>query len=294
MTIRFLCRVVVVATLITSRGWAQDNPVYQHLIQVGVPLDAESTIKLPPPSMRSGLDAAEESKILNQVCGRYPLDEFMRDSRVAPFNLQMSSVKNAQGERAGQSLDLWFVCYGNLASMSEHDLIEKYAGLETPVDEQAEGQHELTVQELNARHIQLQEPLDERFHYYAGSLLNRVLVSGVTRTVITRSDTETLVASVLDNRFLEDAEFPNQWQSQSRDEQGRTVLGPVTKYEGYGGYCKATQLQNPRNAILVEFHVGLHEPYGWFDGANLLRSKLPLVIQDKVREFRGKLASLRK
>jgi hypothetical protein len=36
------------------------------------------------------------------------------------------------------------------------------------------------------------------------------------------------------------------------------------------------------------------EPNGWFGGANLLRSKLPLVIQDEVRNFRRRLAAASK
>ena len=32
------------------------------------------------------------------------------------------------------------------------------------------------------------------------------------------------------------------------------------------------------------------EPVGWFNGANLLRSKLPIVVQEGVRKFRPQLA----
>ncbi len=292
--IRTFRPLLVAWTMTAAPGMAQDHPVFEHLLQVGIPLDADTAIKLPPPSLRSGLDAAEETAILNRVRGRYPLPEFMRNSRVAPFNLQMTSVKNAQQQRTGQTLDLWFVCYGKLALISEHDLIEKFAGLERPASEDGTQDHQLTVQELNARQIQIPEKLDERYYYYQGLLLNRVHVGGVTRTVITRSADQTLIAAVLDERFLGDTQFPNQWQSQGRDEQGRIVLGAVTPYQGYGGYGQATQLQRPEDAILVEFHVAFHEPFGWFDGANLLRSKLPLMVQEKVRDFRSKLANLNK
>ena len=51
-------------------------------------------------------------------------------------------------------------------------------------------------------------------------------------------------------------------------------------------------LKEPANAILVEFHQVFVEPKKWFDGANLLRSKLPLVIQPEVRAFRRELTKL--
>jgi hypothetical protein len=49
---------------------------------------------------------------------------------------------------------------------------------------------------------------------------------------------------------------------------------------------KVTRLAEPVGALFVEQHVVFAEPAGWFDGANLLRPKLPLVIQGKVRAMR--------
>jgi hypothetical protein len=33
-------------------------------------------------------------------------------------------------------------------------------------------------------------------------------------------------------------------------------------------------------------HTAFHEPQGWFEGHNVLRSKLPLVTKENVRTFR--------
>ena len=49
-------------------------------------------------------------------------------------------------------------------------------------------------------------------------------------------------------------------------------------------------LAEPKGALFVEGHVVFAEPVKWFDGANLLRSKLPPVIQGQVRSFRRELA----
>ena len=51
-------------------------------------------------------------------------------------------------------------------------------------------------------------------------------------------------------------------------------------------------MAQPSDAMLIEYHVVFEEPEAWFQGANLLSSKLPLVIQDVVRSFRRKLVNL--
>jgi hypothetical protein len=35
--------------------------------------------------------------------------------------------------------------------------------------------------------------------------------------------------------------------------------------------------------------VAFDEPTGWFNGANLLRSKLSVLVQDSVRKFRREI-----
>ena len=38
-------------------------------------------------------------------------------------------------------------------------------------------------------------------------------------------------------------------------------------------------------------HAVFDEPAGWFNGANLFRSKLPILLQDKVRSVRRRLSA---
>ena len=63
-------------------------------------------------------------------------------------------------------------------------------------------------------------------------------------------------------------------------------MGPPQPYGGAGMYLKITKLHEPAGALFVEQHIVFAEPTGWFDGANLLRSKLPLVVQSNVRDMR--------
>jgi hypothetical protein len=57
-----------------------------------------------------------------------------------------------------------------------------------------------------------------------------------------------------------------------------------------GSYAKATSLKEPAGAILLEYHMVYDEPQGWFNGANVIRTKLPVIVQDSVKKLRRKLA----
>jgi hypothetical protein len=75
----------------------------------------------------------------------------------------------------------------------------------------------------------------------------------------------------------------------TRTETGPLQLGSPSPYTAAGFYLKVTRLIEPAGAALIEYHMVFDEPNGWFGGANLLRSKLPLVIQEEVRNFRRRL-----
>jgi len=75
-----------------------------------------------------------------------------------------------------------------------------------------------------------------------------------------------------------------------RDEKAEIKLGPAHPFSHAGGYAKITRLKEPADAVFVEFHLAYEEAYGWFDGANLVKQKVPLMVQEKVRTFRRKLA----
>ena len=105
------------------------------------------------------------------------------------------------------------------------------------------------------------------------------------------SDESISLASQLDPRFIDDPDFPNQWQSVTRNDLGQLVLGEAVPYVAAGFYVKATRLQGEEDAIFIEYHHVFEEPEGWFRGVNLLRSKLPLIVQDRVRKFRRQLAN---
>lgn len=274
---------------------AEENAVFDLLTTEGVTLIGGTSLKLPRPTVADGANAEKERQMVKQAAGRHPLDRFLKNSRVAPFELKIASVKNKAGQRTGQNVDVWFVAYGTLAEIEEHQLL-KDLGDTGPRNADANKGRELTADELAERGIDVPTENDmarERYSYSDGPLLERVQISGVMRTAETRGDRSILAALVLDERFQNDGEFPNQWRPLEVNELGQRVPGDPHPYSGCGGYMKATELTEPAGAMLVEIHVVFHEPQGWFDGANLLRSKLPTIVQENVRKFRGKLERLR-
>ena len=77
----------------------------------------------------------------------------------------------------------------------------------------------------------------------------------------------------------------------ARRSRRRSSRGRPHPFAHAGGYAKITRLVVPADAVLVECHLVYEEPYGWFDGINLVKQKVPVMVQEKVRTFRRKLAT---
>ena len=130
----------------------------------------------------------------------------------------------------------------------------------------------------------------DRYVYTVFPLLDRVQLAAASRTVMSRTADSLIFATSLDSRFADDKEFPNRWRSMKKLPGNRIELGPPQPYDGAAAYMKVTRLADPKGALLVEYHLVFVEPQDWFGGANLLRSKLPVLIQTQVRAFRKQLA----
>ena len=98
-----------------------------------------------------------------------------------------------------------------------------------------------------------------------------------------------MAAGRVDPRFLDDPDYPNQWRPLLRDQRAEIELGAAHPFGHAGGYAKITRLIEPADGIFVECHLVYEEPYGWFDGVNLVRKKLPAMVKEKVKIFRRKL-----
>jgi hypothetical protein len=284
---------LALALLALSAGAAPatGNPLLDELLAQGLPAGA-TTLRLPPPVMADNLDAAQQQKILDKASGSHPLDLFLRKSDDAPFTIKIESVE-VGGQRVGQTMDVLFVAHGPLAAVTKNDGLDKLLG--TAEKKAASGgsgkAQALTPEALKTRGI---TPLgdggaDERYVSIEADFLDKVRVTGVARSVRTLGPGTVTAAMQLDLRFANDAEFPNRWRSINRLAEDKDQLGPPLPYAGFGGYVKVTELKVPAGALFVELHTAFQEPKGWFDGPNVLRSKLPIATRENVRSFRRAL-----
>lgn len=268
--------------------------VMEDLIAHGVTIEGGERLALPAPQMPDGLDARAQSEALGKAAGKYPLDRFTRNAVVAPFALDITSAEDASGKRRGQRVDFCFVAYGTIDAILDKNLFGELAGAQESRAGQAPSAsvRALTGGELRARGLARRQSADfeEAYVLVDVPILDRVQLRGVGFGQREKRARSVVAAMVLDERFRDDPDFPNCWRPITRDEQGRTATGTATPHSGLGGYIKITPLQEPEGALFVECHVAFDEPEAWFGGKNLLRSKLPLVIQDNVRTFRRKLA----
>lgn len=296
---------------LTSAGRAEDpNPLFEELTGTGVEVGAAKPAKLAPPQMADGLDASAQRAALEAIPGRsaaQTIPRLLQKSLEAPLILNMKTRGETSDARI-QQVDLFFIVYGDIDAISDEDFLKEQAEeerQERAAERKKKGEKEpevekeaktLTAEQLAARDIKLLSGDAEREGYSHGSaeIFDRVLSTGTSHSLRTRTAESLIVASMLDPRFAEDTEFPNFWQSIEHDELGHTKYGKKQAYFGSGTFTKATALHEPKGAVLIEIHTVFREPNGWFNKTNLLSSKLPIAAKDNVRKFRRKLEDAKK
>jgi hypothetical protein len=266
------------------------NPLFDEQVRKGITLPEGPTVKLPAPIIPPGPPPANLTDLLDQAAGSRPVDLFLRRSLNAPFSLTIRSVERKKDDRCAQEIDLKFVAYGKLEAVLDSDFLTQFLSGKQKKGGSGEQNTVLEPADLKERGIRLLNGRSRKEQYstITMSLLNKVQVDGVMRTVRTDSPDFVLSATRMDDRFQNDKQYPNTWRPINvLDEEEK--LGPPRPYTGLAGYVLATKLPEPRGALLIEMHFLLHEPPAWFGERNLLRSKLPGVIQENVRSFRRKL-----
>jgi hypothetical protein len=279
----------VLATFVALRPCRAENPVFDALVNRGVPVGANEVLRLPAPTLADGLTAAEQRRAVEAIAGEsHTWEDLTLKSVVAPFVLRISNDEG-QPERRGRRLDVWFVAYGSLKTLENQDFLQKQFRSATSEGDPENGStsKRLTSADLKRRGL-TSSGRSEDTEYIAVefTLLDRVRLQTTTESTRSRTAESNLAASLLDPRFVNDAEFPNQWRPVTRDDAGRRHFGEPQPYSGFGGYAKATRLVEPPGAILIEYHAAFSEPQDWFGGTNLLRSKLPILAQLIVRQLR--------
>jgi hypothetical protein len=275
---------------------AAENPVFTELTEQGVKMSDGTMFKLRKPIVADGLDAAAQLAAIGKVAdARAPLGELLADSTRAPVVTKVRTAKVSEGEGpAVRTVDVWFVVHGDWNMLTSKDFIESLLGSEGKKSKRSivSKSGSLTDAEIAKRSLsaKIADDREEHFVYTTFSLFELVQVSATRFSVGTKGKDSILAAGKIDPRFDKDAEYPNQWRALLRDAQAEIKPGPAHVFAHAGGYAKITRLQKPTNAVFVECHLVYEEPYAWFEGANLVAQKVPLMVQEKARSFRRKVA----
>lgn len=281
----------LITTLIAADPQLEQNPVYQRLQEKGVSVGEETFVPLPPPVMADGASAAQQQKIMTEIAGSdSSLRRFLRDSVVASHVLRMDDVKQV-GETTVKSVDFYFVVYSDLKTLQDKDVLEKLlgGGAKSAEEEGQQGDGKtLTAEDLKERNIPPIDEDHEGYGYGSYRLLDNVMLHMVGRSFYSQTDKSIIAAAAIDPRFTGDQKFPNIWQPITGKGTDETIGSPQP-YDAAGMYAKITELADPKGAVFVEAHIIYAEPQAWFGGANLLGSKMPVIVQDQVRDFRREL-----
>jgi hypothetical protein len=263
------------------------NPLFKSLTETGLDVGADARARFPAPTMPDGLDAAKQKAVVTAViAGDYTYEEFTRKSNVAPQLIKFRDVKPSDPKAPARGVDVWFVAYGDLKALDDEKFLERLVNAG-----KGEGKAKtLTKEDLAKRKITPADAKKEGYGHVEFPFLEKVHIKATGRAVWTNNGESVVVAAEIDPRFKGDTEFPNQWQSIIK-EGGQTKLGPASPWAGAGFYLKITKLAEPAGALFIEQHIVFAEPTGWFEGANLLGSKLPLVVQYNVRTMRKEWAN---
>lgn len=278
------------------------NPLFVELTEKGVAIGGEN-YRLPAITMPDDLpQEQQQAKLASIADERHSVEQLTRMAVVAPFALKVNTLKDAQGASStARAVDVWFVAYGDLEKITSDGVLEFLRDLrggekdKGDKDKQDEGPDDaafLSEDEVARRKLLADgvDPKSERYFFNTFELLDRVRLQAVRRSVVSASGKSIVVAIRFDPRFDGDAERPNTWRPLSRNDLGQMTAGDPEPYSRSGSYLKITPLAEPKQALFVEYHLIFDEPPGWFRGANLLRSKLPVMIEDIVRKARRRLA----
>ena len=225
---------LVLIALAAANGPAADNPIFKELTEKGVAMSDGSLVKLPPPILADGLDAAAQRAALAKVADvRSPVNELLKKSYAAPVVVKVRTVPSSKDDGpAVRKIDLWFVIHGDWGTLTSKDFLDSVL---KPKDESKSRivtkSGELTAKEIAARKLTatVRKGFEERFVYTTFSLFDRVQIGATRFSVATSSEDSIVAAGCVDPRFDKDADYPNQWRPPwFATNWRRSVLGPPT------------------------------------------------------------------
>lgn len=270
-----------------------ENDLYRSLTRDGVTLSG-THVTFPAMMFRDDETPDAERKALRALAGSdNGVKELVRDSVTAPHILKVHDQKAADGTII-RIADAWFVVRGDLAQFDPGQVAGRKGGGKPFVAGNMRFMSKLLGDdELKSRGIQRTSLLLEFYTHLTGEMLDRIHLDATDRARASRSPGSWAFASQTDRRFDDDAEYPNQWWPGVREKNKDQPLKPTGKpqrFEGGASITKVSQLVTVPGALMIESHFAFAEPFAWFKGDPILRSKFGVIAESQIREMRKKLA----
>lgn len=290
----------------------------QRMVGDGVALTPDQKVPLPEPDFVSidgqPVSQSDAKTALKSIAGRHG-DRFTRDSVVAPISVRTESIKDEDGDRIGHFIDVAFVVHQTIEEIRKSEALEEFQSdaqsnktIEIAGDDSDGNDFEknqtraLTDDEMASFGVTLDDE-SESLGFLQLPILSKIVVRGVARarrSVWSEDDVNApvILTWIMDSRFSAESagagqsladSIANHWRAIERSATGVKSLGEASPYAGLGGYVAITPVPGIPEASMVQMRFVLHEPQEWFGGRNLLRSKLPILVQDRVRSLRREL-----
>jgi len=257
------------------------NTLFAQVTAEGAPM------RLPAPTMPDGLTADQVQAIIAAIpCRHVSTDLLLQRSAVAPILFQSQQLKRKTPGPPLHAVDVWYVAYGKSLDWLVAQRARQDFQASAPEDVAAAV---LTEDQLAARGIAPTDPGRQQWVHFEFPVMERVRLAVTNELRVSRTADSLLAVAVVDPRFRDDKDLPNTWRSLERQIGGPPKPGPIHPYGGGAAYWKVTRLPGTDDGLFIEFHLVFEEPEGWFDGRSILRSKLPVVMQNEVRRFRREL-----
>ncbi len=237
-------------------------------------------------------DVAQAPDDLRALAGAAEWERFATDSPTAPVTVVIEPF-TADGTRLAHKVHTAFTLHAPLERLREDETLRKSLGTED--DSKGSTARPLTDEEVREAGLAIDSNGRDKLVYLEIPLLNRVTIRGVVRAVATEHPDGVELAWQFDPRLREHPRWRATWTRLEENELGARVEGQPQPYRGCGGIIAARKLATDGGVdlVVVESRMVLGEPEAWFQGSNLLRSKIPLTTQEGVRSVRRRLAASR-
>lgn len=302
MRFTFALAVLAIATFSSSATGQDAWPGRMGDLIAGGLVIGGQDVKLNAPKFDPRSPSEERSAAQERLAGAHGWKRFSRNSVVAPVKIELAYLKNESDQRIGHRVHVAYVVHAGLDTLRDADLMGDLFGKPSDGDsdhddetarESSEGEESFLSEELDPKELaalQIEPEEGVSYGWLEFLLLKKVDLQGVIRSQRWEEENFVAISWELDDRFSDQnpahETYRNEWIRRDRGPNGELMLSDPKPYSGVAGYLVISTIAGLGNASLIEAEVVLHEPEGWFNGSSLLRSKLPLILQESARRFR--------